>query len=201
MKWIGLTGGIGTGKSTVSQLLKSRGCPIVDADEIARAVVQPGTSGYAQVVRAFGPGVVSKNGELPDTLNRAELGKIVFQSERARLQLESILHPLIRVQTETRRQELADQGVKVAIYDVPLLFEKNMEKLFDATAVVICTAAQQHQRLHHRDGLSDDEIAQRLAAQLPLAEKVKRADFVIENTGSLGDLSRAVAEFFAQIQR
>ena len=123
MKWIGLTGGIGTGKSTVGQLLRSLGLTVIDADEIARFVVQPGEPGLQALARVFGPAILNPDG----TLHRAALGKRVFQNETERNQVERILHPLIRLETEKRKKACEERGEKIAIYDVPLLFEKNME--------------------------------------------------------------------------
>lgn len=179
MKWIGLTGGIACGKSTVSHKLKEKGFPVVDADEIAREVVKPGTAGLKSVVQEFGEGVVTLDGEL----DRKKLGQLVFGRAEQRKKLESILHPLIQTETLRRRTELENRGEPIGIYDIPLLFEIQAEAQFDYIIVVTCTREQQKQRLKNRNHLNEKEIEERLAAQFPLAVKEKAAHFVVDNSG------------------
>lgn len=195
MLWIGLTGGIATGKSTVSRLLREKGYPVVDADLLAREAVQIGTKANLEITRVFGPDAVLEGGEL----NRARIGQIVFSDPAKRLELEAIIHPEIRRLAAERRKSLSEQGVAVAFYDVPLLFEKNMQELFDQIVVVASSPELQKLRMMARDGFSAAEADKRLSAQLPIAEKVAGADFVIENESTLEDLKRAVERYAAQL--
>ena len=139
MKWIGLTGGIACGKSTVSRMLKDRDIPLVDADEIARDVVRPGTPGLKSITHTFGDEVL-----LPDgSLDRRKLGQMVFGNPDRLHALEAITHPLIREEVRRRRRVFEDMGKPLAIYDIPLLFETNAKDQFDAVVVVSCTKGQQ----------------------------------------------------------
>ena len=195
MKWIGLTGGIASGKSTVAKIFKQRGLPVVDADEVARLVVQLGSEGLSEVVSHFGKDVLSSDGNL----QRKALGQKVFQDPAQLKKLESILHPLVKKNVHEQRQALKAQGFSCAIYDVPLLFEKSMEKEFDAVIVVTSTLDLQKQRMKNRDGLSDQNIENRLRAQFQLSEKEKRAHFVVHNHGSLQDLEKQVTELIEKL--
>ena len=195
MQWIGLTGGIATGKSTVSRILVQRGHAVVDADQLARDAVKAGTDGYREVVQAFGPDAVAPNGEL----DRKQIGAIVFRDKAKLALLESIIHPRVKKLAQTKREELALEGRKLAFYDVPLLFEKQMKPLFDHVVVVACPPEAQLERLKKRDGLSEDEAKRRIASQIPIGEKVASADAVIRNDGSLADLEKAVSDFLLRI--
>lgn len=190
MKWYGITGGIASGKSTVSQKLRNLGFKVVDADQLARDVVVKGSPGLQSVVDRFGGDVLSSSGEL----DRKKLGSKVFGQPTELLALENILHPLIRKETDARRAALAQAGEAFAFYDVPLLFEKQMEPLFDGIVVVAADESVQIQRMKTRDGLNDTEIAKRLAAQIPLKEKSAKAHFVIQNNGDLKLLDAQIAE-------
>lgn len=190
MKWYGITGGIASGKSTVSQKLRNLGFKVVDADQLARDVVVKGSPGLQSVVDRFGRDVLSSSGEL----DRKKLGSKVFGQPTELLALENILHPLIRKETDARRAALAQAGEAFAFYDVPLLFEKQMEPLFDGIVVVAADESLQIQRMKTRDGLNDAEIAKRLAAQIPLKEKSAKAHFVIQNNGDLKLLDAQIAE-------
>lgn len=196
MKWIGLTGGIASGKSTVSRILKSHGFPVVDADALARQVVEPGSSGLAQVVAQFGTGVLNPDG----SLDRKKLGQAVFGNPQKLLQLESILHPLIQAETRRQRTECEQRGEKFAFYDVPLLFEKNLESQFDAVIVVRASESLQKLRMKQRDQLTETEISNRLSAQVPMAHKVAKATWVLDNEGSLADLEKATLDLIRKIQ-
>lgn len=188
MKWIGLTGGIATGKSSVAQVLREMGYPVVDADELAREVVKPGSLGLEKVVLAFGRGILDEKGHL----SRPTLGQIIFKDPVAREKLEQILHPLIQEMRAKLRSELERESIDLAFYDVPLLFEKNMHDEFDATVLVYAKPSIQKQRLAERNKFSDKEIELRLASQLPIDEKVKRANYIIFNEATLKDLKGAV---------
>ena len=174
MRLLGLTGGVGMGKSTSAQLLQWRGAAIVDTDDLARQVVQQGQPALAEVREAFGPDIVGLDGQL----RRDELARIVFADAAARQKLEAILHPRIRelwrAQVETWRQE----GKPLAVVVIPLLFETNAEAGFDTVICVACTVATQQQRLLAR-GWTPEEIARRIAAQWPSTEKMARAHYVI----------------------
>jgi dephospho-CoA kinase len=174
MKVLGLTGGVGMGKSTSAQLLQWRGAAIVDTDDLARQVVQPGQPALAEVTEFFGKDIVGPDGQL----RRDELARIVFADATARQRLEAILHPRIRelwrAQVETWRQD----GKPLAVVVIPLLFETNAEADFDAVICVGCMAATQRQRLQAR-GWKPEEIEQRIAAQWPIAQKMARANYVI----------------------
>lgn len=190
---IGLTGGIASGKSVVSRTLEQLGAGVVDADKLAREVVQKGSEGLREIVREFGPGVLDADG----ALDRAKLGAIVFGDEAARRKLQAITHPRIgQLSAERMAAHKAGDALYV-IYDAPLLVEVGAHKGFDALIVVAASEATQLARLVERDGLSEEEGRKRIAAQLPLARKLEVADFVIENDGSLAELeqrTRAVHE-------
>jgi dephospho-CoA kinase len=174
MKLFGLTGGIGMGKSASAQLLGWRGVKVVDTDDLARRVVEPGQPALAELQRTFGPEIVGSDGQL----RREELARIVFADPEARKKLETILHPRIQelwhAQVETWRAE----GRQVAVVVIPLLFETQVESEFDAIICVACLAATQRERLLAR-GWSLEQIAQRNAAQLPVETKMARANYVV----------------------
>lgn len=193
MKWIGLTGGLGSGKSTVSQMLRERGWPVVDADQIARDVVVPGTPGLQSVVDLFGANILQPNGEL----DRAELAKRVFADPIQLEKLEQLLHPLIQNEVKKRRQGLS---ADFAFYDVPLLFEKQLQSQFDWIVVVGCGLDQQKERIKKRTGWKDEEVERRLAVQLPLAEKMKEADFVVHNEKDMIHLTAEVEKLIAWLK-
>jgi len=180
MKLFGLTGGIGMGKSVAAQFLHERGAQVVDTDELARRLVQPGQPALAEIQKVFGKGMVTPGGQL----RRDELAQVVFTDSAARQKLETILHPRIRecwlAQVETWRKE----NHALAVVVIPLLFETNAGSLVDKTVCAACSAPTQHQRLLSR-GWTLEQIQQRLAAQWPIEQKIARADFVIWTDGSL----------------
>ncbi|HVK62213.1 MAG TPA: dephospho-CoA kinase [Bdellovibrionales bacterium] len=194
MIWIGLTGGIATGKSTVSRVLIERGYAVVDADLLAREAVQVGSDAQLEVARVFGPDAVLANGEL----NRKKIGEIVFSDQTKLKILENIIHPKVRALALARKQELQDKGFKLAFYDVPLLFEKGMKDFFDRVLVVACDPKIQRERLINRDGMTGDEADRRIASQIPIDEKVKLADDVILNNGTRDELVRAVDTYLSR---
>jgi dephospho-CoA kinase len=186
----GLTGGIGSGKSTVARMFAELGVPVVDADQIARDVVEPGTEGLRAVVVELGDDVLDAEGRL----DRAKLGARVFDDERARKKLESILHPRIATQSMRRFAELAQEGHPYAIYEAALLVENGSHRMMSALIVVAASEATQIARVRARDGLDEEAARARLRAQLSLAEKVAVADFVIENEGSLDEVRARTRE-------
>lgn len=178
MDLIGLTGGIGSGKSTVSGFLRELGARVIDADEGARAVVEPGTPGLDAVLSEFGPEVV-RGGRL----DRQRLAGIVFNDRQALERLNAIVHPLVREWTAARLADAADDGVEFAVQDVPLLFENGYETLFRSTILVWVAEALQLERLLGR-GLPEADARARIASQLPIDEKRSRATYLIDNSGT-----------------
>ena len=174
MKVVGLTGGVGMGKSTAAQLLGSRGAAVVDTDDLARQVVEPGQPALAEVREAFGPGIVGPDGRL----RRDELARRVFADAASRQRLEGILHPPIRALWRAQVETWRTAGRPLAVVVIPLLFETKAEAELDATICVACSAATQHQRLLAR-GWSPEHIEQRLQAQWPVETKMVRADYVV----------------------
>jgi dephospho-CoA kinase len=186
---IGLTGGIGTGKSTVAAMLAARGAAVVDADRIAREVVEPGTAGLEAVAGAFGPEVVTASG----ALDRARLAAIVFADPESRLRLEALTHPLILARIADQVAGLVPSEPPLIAVDVPLLFEGNHQSDFPGGVLLVyADAATQLRRLRERDGLGDAAGRQRLAAQLPVERKRELATWVIDNGGSRADTEAAV---------
>lgn len=184
----GLTGGIGSGKTTVAELLEDYGVPVVSADELSRIVVSRGSEGLADVVRTFGPEVLDDHGEL----DRRKMASIVFQDPGKRRQLEAILHPRIRERFEQVLDALEKAGHEVAVYEVPLLFEKNLQGEMQAVILVTADQAVRTRRVQARDDITETEIRARMAAQMDETLKRKRADYIIENNGSMDELRREV---------
>ena len=185
---IGLTGGIACGKSSVARILEERGLPVIDADQVARDVVAPGSDGLAAGVDAFGDGVLDAQGGL----DRAKLGEIVFADPDARRRLEAITHPRIAAESGRRMQEALAAGAERVFYEAALLVEIGRHKDFGALWVVAAPRESQIERVMARDGLSRADAEARLAAQMPVAEKAAVADVVIDNSGDLAALARAV---------
>jgi dephospho-CoA kinase len=194
MKMVGLTGGIGAGKSAVAQRLAALGAVVIDADRLAREVVAPGTEGLARVAAEFGPGVLDPSG----ALDRAALAKIVFADEGARRRLEEITHPLVR----TRSAELlaAAPPGSVVVNDVPLIVEKGMSGLYALVIVVFAALETRLDRLVRVRGMSRDEALARIGAQASDEQRRAVADIAIENDGTPQDLDRAVAAAWEQIK-
>lgn len=183
---VGLTGGIGSGKSTVSAMLAERGAIVIDADVIAREVVEPGQPAYAAVVERFGRGVVAPDG----TLDRAAIASIVFNDRDALKDLEAITHPAVGARMVELMQEQADTD-HIVILDVPLLVEKGTYETA-GTIVVDVDPEIAVRRLVEQRGMPEDDARRRMAAQVSREERLARADFVIANGGSLADLRAEV---------
>lgn len=195
MKWIGLTGGIATGKSAVSDLIRSRGFSVIDADNVAREVVAPGTEGLTKVLNRFGSGFL-----LPDgSLDRKKLGQSVFANPTDLRDLEVLLHPLIQSRVRELKDLLVRTKVQVAFYDVPLLFEKKMEPQFDGVVVVWCKPEQQLERLMKRDQIDRSSAELRMGSQIPILEKVKKATWAIDNSKDHAALSLEVDRVLKEI--
>lgn len=196
MKLIGLTGGIASGKSTVARILKRLGAAIVDADALAREVVEPGNDAWKDIVEAFGAEVLQ-----PDqTLDRQKLRATIFNNSAARKKLEAIIHPRVRALAEERIHQHAAAGYEIVVYEVPLLFEGNLHEWLRPVVLVACDLEIQKRRLQERDGLSVEASQRHIDAQLSLAEKRRLADYVIENDGSLEDLEREVESVLNKIK-
>jgi dephospho-CoA kinase len=187
MKLFGLTGGIGMGKSTAAQILVQRGVPLIDTDILARRIVEPGQPALKEIQAAFGDGVISSDGQL----NRGALARIVFPDPTARQKLELITHPRIRELWRQQVELWRAQQIPIACVVIPLLFETNAEKDFDATICVACSAVTQQKRLAER-GWSMEQIRQRIAAQLPAEKKIAKSNFVIWSEGSLEVLAEQI---------
>jgi dephospho-CoA kinase len=188
VRLFGLTGGIGSGKSTVSRMLRELGAHVLDADLIAREVVEPGTPGLAAVAARF-PGVLTPEGRL----DRAKLGARIFADPAERTALNRILHPLIGQTVLEKTQALAAQGVERVIYDAPLLIENGLHQGMDGVLLVWAPRELQKARLMARDGLDVAAAEARIAAQLPLDDKRQHATWIVDNSGDLAS-TRAQVE-------
>lgn len=176
---IGLTGGIASGKSTAAACLAALGADIIDADQLAREIVQPGQPAWQDIVDWLGEAILAASGEI----DRKQLGDVVFRQPEARKRLEAITHPRIEAAVKQRLQQAAAQGRQIAVVDVPLLFEVGWDSWVDEVWVVYVDAATQLQRLCARNGFTPEEAKARVAAQGSLTEKCRRADVVIDNNG------------------
>jgi dephospho-CoA kinase len=193
---VGLTGGIATGKSTVSGMLRDLGCVIIDADLLARDVVAPGQPALRAIVEAFGPGVLQAEG----TLDRKRLGAIVFADPDRRRQLEDITHPAIRTLFDARLQALRAQGFAgVVVFDAAVMIESGNYKNMDRLVVVVTDPDTERARLMARDGISREEADRKIASQMPLSEKANLADDVIENSGDLAATAAQVRRLHAAL--
>ena len=195
MKWIGLTGGLGTGKSTVAKILRAKGYVVIDADQLAHLTLAPGSETLTKVLDRFGTDLIGADGNL----DRRRLGKMVFSEPSLLAELEAIIHPAVKKLTLDRRLAAEQAGHKLAFYDVPLLFEKNFAKDFASVIVVSASLENQIARTIRRDGLSREEVLRRLSHQLSIEEKAARADFVIENNGSEAELQKQVDSVLAKL--
>ncbi len=180
MKVFGLTGGIGMGKSTAAELLRARRVPVVDTDDLARAIVEPGQPALAEIREGFGARMIGADGKL----HRGELARLVFGDSEALKKLEGILHPRIHSLWQAKVAEWRAGGETLVVVVIPLLFETGAEREFDTTVCVACSAATQHERLRHRDW-DADQIAKRIQSQWPVAKKMELADRVIWTEGGM----------------
>jgi dephospho-CoA kinase len=196
MKVVGLTGGIASGKSTVADMLRARGAAVIDADVVAREIVAPGEDAYNEIVAAWGPAILGPDG----ALDRARLGAIIFGDAEARARLNAMTHPRVRARMLDQAEALRNgpSPPSVAVLDIPLLFENGLEALVEETWLVYLDPAHQRERLMRRNGYSREEAEQRIAAQLPLSEKARRATRLIDNNGDLSQLEAEVARVWRE---
>ncbi|MCE9537359.1 MAG: dephospho-CoA kinase [Nitrospirae bacterium] len=194
---VGLTGGVATGKSTVAKMFKQCGAVVIDADQLAREVVEPGKPAWREIVTLFGKAVLN-----PDrSLNRQALGAIIFRHPAKRHALETIIHPRVaREQARLTRQAARIDPHAVVIYDVPLLFEAGIDKRVDQTIVVTADRATQISRIKKRNGLSGAEALRRIRSQMPLVKKVRRADQVLRGTLPRSALRKQVGQLFKNLR-
>ncbi len=193
----GLTGGIASGKSTVSRMLVARGATLVDADQVARDVVQPGTAGLAAVAATFGPGVLQADG----SLNRAALGALVFADPDQLRALEQLLHPRIRATIAQQVDAARRASAPVVVLDAALLVEMGLHAQCDVVCVVHCGADLQRSRLMARNGMTADEAQQRLAAQTDDATRLSHADHAIDNRGTVQELALKVDTLWQRLMQ
>jgi dephospho-CoA kinase len=194
MRVIGLTGGIASGKSTVARFFAELGVPVVDADQLARQVVEPGSDALAEIARTFGEDVLLDSGEL----DRKALGAIVFADPEARKKLNAITHPRIAAAGQEALRRHAEAGCDLAIYEAALIVENGLHRAMQGLIVVSLPESEQLERLQARDGIDAEAARERLAAQASLAEKLEAADYVIDNSGALEDTR---AQVVALLQR
>jgi dephospho-CoA kinase len=195
---VGLTGGIGSGKSEVARRLAEHGAVLIDADVAAREVVVPGSPGLARIAAAFGDGVLRPDG----SLNRERLGEIVFGDPGSRVRLNEIVHPLVREwMQEAERAAMQADSNAIVVHDVPLLAESRGQAGFDAVIVVDVPPDLQLDRLVGQRGMAAEQARARMAAQASREQRLALADIVIDNSGSLDDLDRRVAEVWADLER
>ncbi|GKV66874.1 MULTISPECIES: dephospho-CoA kinase [unclassified Sporosarcina] len=194
---IGLTGSIASGKSTVANMLREKGYPIVDADVIARKVVEPGSRLLDEIQSVFGKEVIREDG----SLNREKLGNVVFVDENKRRRLNELMHPAIRGEMVRQKEQYIEQGFSTVIMDIPLLFESKLHSYVEKILVVSVRKELQKQRLMARNKLSDEEADARIASQLDLETKEQGADAVIHNNGTIEEteqqLNRILASWHA----
>lgn len=191
---IGLTGGIASGKSTVSRMLLDMNIPVIDADVEARNAVEIGEKAYQQIVNTFGPEILLENGEI----NRTKLGSIVFHDEEKRIQLNAIVHPAVRERMNALKEKLLLEGNRAIVLDIPLLFESKLTHMVEKTILVYVKRETQLQRLIERNQLTEDEANARINSQMPLEDKIKLADRVIDNNGTLANTNEQLIQILTE---
>lgn len=192
---VGLTGGIASGKSSVSRMLAELGARVVDADQIARAIVEPGKPALREIVRTFGRGVLAPDG----SLDRKVLGRIVFSDEQKLSALNRITHPRIARAARAELERQRASGAPLVIYDAALIVEKGWQHSLDGLIVVSVPERVQLDRLRRRDGLDENAARQRIRSQLPLAARLAVADYVVDNAGSLEQTRAQVKALWPQL--
>ncbi|HEX7051478.1 MAG TPA: dephospho-CoA kinase [Longimicrobiales bacterium] len=194
---VGLTGNIGAGKSSVARVWRRLGAPVIDADALARRAVEPGTPGFAAVVRAFGDAVLDAEGRL----DRAALRRRVFSDPDARKRLEAIIHPEVARLREEAEARLRAAGATIVVHEIPLLFEVGMAEEFDVIVLVDAPAPLRLRRLARDRGLDEAEARRMIEAQMPAGEKRARADIIIDNTGSPEQLEARAEQVWRELER
>lgn len=193
---LGLTGGIASGKSTVAEIFAELGAAVIDADELARDVVEPGEPALDEIRQRFGDEVLTPEGEL----DRAAMGAIAFRDPEARRALNAIVHPRVAEASREAIAARAREGAPLVLYEAALLVENAVHRGLDGLIVVACGEEGQIERARRRDGLDEEEVRRRIAAQLPLEDKIAAADYVIDNAGSLEDTRRQVREIWERVR-
>lgn len=194
---LGITGGIASGKTTVAKLFKELGAVVVSADELAREIVSPGSSTLRQIAECFGSRVLLADG----TLNRPLMAELIFNDPQARQALNRITHPAIAALADQRLREAERGGVSLVVYDAPLLYEAGAVRQVDKVLVVAVDEEVQVARLMARDGVAREQALARIAAQMPLSEKIARADYVVDNSGSSQETRRQVSALIERLGR
>ena len=194
MKIVGLTGGISSGKSTVSSYLKQLKIPVIDADEVARKVVEPNSQGAKEIKKAFGSDVFEEDG----SLNRQKLGELVFSNVENRQKLDELLQPLIKIMILEEIKEYRQKGEKMIVLDLPLLFEKQYEELCEEIIVVYIPREVQLERLMRRNQYTKQEALSRIDSQLSIEEKRKRATVLFDNQGTIQQLYHQVEQWLVE---
>ncbi len=194
---IAITGGAGSGKSTVARMFQELGAPVLDADAAAREAVSVGSPAWQELRRLFGAEFFKPDGEL----DRAKVAQKVFANPAARQKLETIVHPRVAEVIRRRLKELEQQGAALALVEVPLLYEAGLAKAYDRVIAVYVDPADQVKRLRQRDGRGQEEIEGLLKAQWPLTDKAARADYVVDNRGPLGATRQRVEQIWTELQK
>ncbi len=198
MIFIGLTGSISTGKSTVAKMFKEKGCYIIDADTIAHGVYKKGKNAYNKIIQTFGKEILDKNGNI----DRKKLGSLVLKDKGKLKKLESIVHPEVEKERNKKIKEITRKNRDaVIIYDVPLLFEKNLQDMFDYTVVVYTDKDTEIRRLMNRDKISQEEAIKKISMQMSIEDKAKMADFVIDNSKDLDYTKKQVEVLLKNIKQ
>jgi len=195
---VGLTGGIGCGKSHILREFHKLGVYTIDADEIAHQVILPKQPAYGKILDTFGPEILASD----QTIDRKKLGKVIFSDEKARQQLNQIVHPFVREEEASRVAEFENQGTPrspMIMVDAALMVETGSYRKYDFVIVVYCQPGVQLQRLISRDRFSQEEALQRIGSQMPLLEKIKYADYIIENSGRLSETNKQVKQIFTEL--
>ncbi|WP_079708288.1 dephospho-CoA kinase [Paraliobacillus ryukyuensis] len=195
-KVIGLTGSIGTGKSTVSNFLKGKQIPIIDADVVSREVVEPGQVAYQQIIETFGTSILQSDRQI----DRKALGRIVFSDETSRKQLNEIVHPQVHRTMLAKRDHYLNEGIPIIVLDIPLLFENHLQQYVDLIVVVYTTPEIQLQRLMERDQLTKEEAQSRINAQTSIDTKAKQADMIIDNSGTFKETKQQCNKLLEDLQ-
>jgi len=195
MKRIGLTGGIASGKSTVAKLIRDKGIPVIDADQVAREVMSPGSPVLDEIAKQFGPEFLQEDG----SLDREKMGSLVFSDPQSRQKLNQITHPAIGMRAAEIMQSYEDQGEPCIVYEVPLLFEAGLHQIFQPIILVAIPKTVQVQRLISRDHISEQDALARIESQMSLEEKEKLSDYIIDNTKEIEDLTEQIQSIFNEI--